>query len=200
MRLFIFSCSGDDENSATLTHGFHTQIAPHEEQKWSWGSQSELRVSLLFSVCLSYREENAAGARAPVKLQSSELTVVTCDRLSHQTSPYDIKKHTQQKYPSQLTLRSSVTASYGAGMVGGRGCSAWQGGWLRVGMADSPSQKGWSSSCLFPCFPQIFRSGCQHSVGFYNGELTFSLSGFSLEWQICMGSIAKLPHCHNSVY
>lgn len=164
MCLFISGSSGKYENSVTLTHGFHTSL----------------------SVCLSahltgkniLRKKTAAGQSvkcnwAPVKLQSSELTLVTCDRLSHQTSPYDIKKHTQQKYPSQLTLRSSVTASWGAGMVGGRGCCDWQGGWLRVGMADSPGQEGWSSPCLFPCFPQIFSSGCQHSVGFYNGELTF---------------------------
>lgn len=87
---------------------------------------------------------------APVKLQSSELALVTCDRLSHQTSSYDIKKHThthrQQKYLSQLTLRSSVTASWGVGMLGG-GCD-WQGGCFRVGIADRPSQEGRSMPFL----------------------------------------------------
>lgn len=60
-----------------------------------------------------------------MKLSSSEssshLTLVTCDSLSQQTSPYNIKKNTQrqQKYPSQLTPRSSVTANQGACRVGG---------------------------------------------------------------------------------
>lgn len=110
---------------------------------------------------------------APVKLQSSELTLVTCDRLSHQTAPYDIKNtHSRNTHRSWPCDQVSQLAEGQARWAGGAAVTCKVGG-VRVGMADRPSQEGWSCSCLFPCFPQIFNSGCQHLVGFYNGDLTF---------------------------
>lgn len=75
---------------------------------WAMVNSQNLKrlCSLYLSFCPSYRQENTLqntapgqGVKcnlAPVKLRSSELTLVTCDRLSYHTSPYDIKKHTHR--------------------------------------------------------------------------------------------------------
>ena len=75
---------------------------------------SRLKACLYQYFSTSYKEENAlqntaAGKRvkcnwAPVKLRSSELTLATCDRLSHQTSPYNIRKHTERETAPDMII------------------------------------------------------------------------------------------------
>lgn len=72
----------------------------------SCGPQSRLKAASELSQFLFLpilREENTRKTQlqkvkcwATVKLQSSELTLVTCDRLLYQTSTYKIKKHIQR--------------------------------------------------------------------------------------------------------
>lgn len=131
---------------------------------------------------------------APVKLQSSELTLLTCDRLSHQTSPYDIKKHTQQKYPSQLTLRSSVTASWGAGVEARRGCCC-QCGWWRVGagwLAD-PAKKGGAAFLELEPFPVFFPQTLSLRLSALGGVLQQRLNLFVSVVSVVAGPMPGSP-------
>lgn len=65
--------------------------------KPSCAPRAELEVSLSLPEILRKRKYSRTAAGPRVRLQSSELTLVTCDRLSHQTRPYDIKKtHTAE--------------------------------------------------------------------------------------------------------
>lgn len=135
------------------------------------GPDFEATLYFHWLLCIFYRKENtlritATGMRVKRNWAPAKAAVIRIDP-SDMWQPVTAnqplrhkKKYTQrqQKYPTQLTLRSSVTASWGAGIVGGRACCDWQGRWWAWMIC--PAEKGGKAqalSCLF--FSKYLSSG-----------------------------------------
>lgn len=168
-------------------------------KKLNWAFRSPGLKPFLISLPSHYRrmkiihKNTVAGQRgtwnwATVKLQSSELTPVTRDKLSHQTTLRHQKTtHTHiserhQKYPSQLTRRSNVTAIWGAAM---------EGGWSRVGTADTTGQgKGGEARAFSRVSQRLLPQAFSTWWGLYNRDV----SAFC-QWLQCGETDLYRVHC-----